>query len=320
MKSSLKDWTECVRSAGDVALFSHVSPDGDTVGATLALRLALLQLGKNVRMICDGQIPDKLAFLPGAEGYERPEAAAGQQIGTAIAVDVSSPEMLGAARPLFESAGRRLVIDHHATNPLYGELNYVRGGESSCCLLAYEAIREMGVPLNPDLATCLLLGMSTDTGHFQYPSTSPETLEAAAALARAGANLSDISRRMYRQQPMRRVRLMRYALATLHYEENEQVGIIVLDRKAYEETGCSFGEADGLVNLALEVEGVRIAFMLSERDEGIKVSLRATEPDTVNDVALRLGGGGHAQAAGCTLHTTLAEAERQVMALIREKL
>ena len=320
MVNHLKTWTEAITKQNSILLISHISPDGDTVGATLSLRLALLSLGKNVRVVCDHSVPEKLLFLPGAEAYEVTEYAGEICADAAVAVDISSPELLGKARRLFESAQTRFVIDHHATNTGYGQINYIRGGESSCCLLAYEAIQALGVPITKDIATCLLLGMSTDTGHFQYSSTSPATLCAAAEMVSLGANISDISRRMYRTQSMKRVQLMRHALSTLHFECGDRVGIIVLDHEAYDKTGCTFGEADGLVNLALEVDGVRMAFMLSEREEGIKVSLRATEPDTVNDIALALGGGGHAQAAGCTLKMSLAEAETTVLSRMREKL
>ena len=107
---------------------------------------------------------------------------------------------------------------------------------------------------------------------------------------------------------------------SLHFECEQQVGAIILTKEAYDVSGCPFGEADGLVNMALELEGVRMAFMLSEREDGIKVSLRATEPDTVNDIAFALGGGGHAQAAGCTLKMSIAEAENAVLTLMRKKL
>ena len=320
MEQTLKIWTDALLQARSLVLFSHVSPDGDTVGATLALRLALLSFGKEVRMLCDCPVPEKLRFLPGSELYETADSAGKIAVETAVAIDVSSPDMLGKTRPLFESAGFKLVIDHHATNPGYGQINYIRAGESSSCLLVYEAIRMMGARITKEMATCLLLGLSTDTGHFQYISTSPATLRAAADLVSLGADISDISRRMYRQQSMRRMQLMRIALASLHYECENRIGIIILDHEAYDKTGCTFGEADGIVNLALEVEGVRMAFMLSEREDGIKVSLRATEPDTVNDIAFALGGGGHAQAAGCTLKMTIPEAENAVLSLMKEKL
>ena len=318
--SSLKDWAAAVRRSRQVALLSHVNPDGDTIGAALALRLALLSMGKDAVVICDDTVPEKMLFLPGSGSYIRPEQAEGMPFDLAIAVDVSTLEMLGTAAEVFQRTVVRLVIDHHATNPFFGDIHYIRGGESSCCLLAYEAIRELGVALSIEMGTCLMLGMSTDTGHFQYTCTTPETLSAAADLLRLGVDISDISRRMYRQESKQRMMLMRCALNNLHFACGGQVGIIVLDREAFASAGCTLQDADGLVNMALEIEGVRMAFLLTERGQAAKASLRAVEPDTVNDIALALGGGGHAQAAGCTLNMPLAEAEQVIIRCMAEKL
>lgn len=319
MTSRLEDWLCPARKAKRLALIAHVSPDGDTVGATLALRLAFLAMGKAVDVICDGTPSPSMDYLPGFDAFIRPEAAQGPY-DTAIAVDVSDRTMMGKSLGVFDSAPVRMVIDHHATNPAYGDVNYIRGGESACCLLAFEAIEGLGVAMTRDMGTCLMTGMSTDTGHFQYPSTSPATLAAAAKLLALGVDISYITRRMYRTQPISRVNLTRIAYQKLRFELDGQVGVIELDRHDFEETGCTFAQADGLVNKALEVEGVRLAVLASERDEGIKMSLRAVEPDTVNDIAVRFGGGGHAQAAGCTIYDTLSGATAQVLAAMAEKL
>ncbi|MBR1408924.1 MAG: DHH family phosphoesterase [Clostridia bacterium] len=317
---SLKHWAGELASGSRFALFCHKSPDGDTVGAALALRLALLALGKEAVVYCADPLPRSLSYLPGAETVQNafPDSEAGYL--TAVAVDVSSPELMGSLQAAYDKCAGHLLIDHHISNPLYGEFNFVRGGESSCCLLVYEVIRELGIPIDAGCATCLLLGMSTDTGHFRYANTSPETLEAAAQLMRCGADISDISRRMYRSQPAAKVELTRLALNSLHFEADHRIGIIVLRKEDYERSGCSYAEADGLVNLALEIEGVRMAFLLSEREGVTKASLRAMEPDTVNDIASALGGGGHAQAAGCTLMMPPEEAERAILTRMKEKL
>lgn len=169
--------------------WAHVSPDGDTLGSTLALRLAFLALGKQVNVICDGDVPDNLKYLPGSETVLRPENVNGADYDTAIAVDVSDRSLLGKSEAVFDAAGFRMVIDHHATNPAYGQANFIRGGESACCLLAYEAILGLGVEMTKDMGTCLLTGMSTDTGHFQYPATSPATLIAAGELLKLGVDI-----------------------------------------------------------------------------------------------------------------------------------
>ena len=138
--------------------------------------------------------------------------------------------------------------------------------------------------------------------HRPFPISGdlPATLIAAGeAASRLGVDISAMTRRLYRTQPMNRVKLTRIAYNKLRFMFDRQVGVIDFDKHDFEETGCTFGQADGLVNKALEVEGVRMAVLASEREDGIKMSLRAVEPDTVNDIA-GTSGGGHAQAAGCT--------------------
>ena len=314
-----EDWLCRARKAKRMALIAHVSPDGDTVGATLALRLAFLSLGKAVDVVCDGDVPRSMQFLPGFDAFLKPDQAQGPY-DTAIAVDVSDRSLLGKSEAVFDSAQVRMVIDHHATNPAYGDVNFIRGGESACCLLAYEVILALGVPMDVPMGTCLMTGLSTDTGHFQYPCTTEAALACAAHLRGLGVDISYITRMMYRTQPMERVKITRIAYDRMRFVLGGQVGVIELTRQDLEETGCTFGQADGLVNRALEVEGVRMAVLASERDEGIKMSLRAVEPDTVNDIAQRFGGGGHAQAAGCTIPAPLDEAVRMVLAAMEEKL
>ena len=314
-----EDWLCKARKATRVALIAHVSPDGDTLGATLALRLAFLSLGKAVDVICDGDVPESMAYLVGADAVLRPESAQGAY-DTAVAVDVSDRKLLGKAESVFDAAAVRLVIDHHATNQGYGDVNFIRAGESACCLLAYEAIEALGVQVTLPMATCLMTGLSTDTGHFQYPSTTPQTLEAAAKLLALGVDISYITRRLYRTESMQKVRLTRIAYQKMRFELQNRVGVIELTAKDFEEAGCSPFETGGLVNLALEVEGVRMALLACERDGAVKCSLRAVEPDTVNDVVARFGGGGHAQAAGLTLHMPMEEAVAAVLAAMEEKL
>lgn len=317
--NELADWLCLARKANKLALIAHISPDGDTVGSTLALRLAFLRMGKAVDVICDGDVSKSMMFLPGADAFIKPDQAA-EDYDTAIAVDVSDKGLMGKAQPVFDKAPVKLVIDHHATNPAYGDANYIRRGECACCLLAYEAIQALGVDITVEMGTCLMLGMSTDTGHFQYPYTSAAAFEAAGKLLAIGVDVSYITRMMYRTQPMEKVNLTRIAYQKLHFELDNQVGVIELTREDFDATGCSVGQADGLVNRALEVEGVRMAVLASEREDGVKISLRAVEPDTVNDIAVQFGGGGHAQAAGCTIHATLDEAVAQILAAMKAKL
>jgi len=319
MKNNLQDWLCQARKAKRLALIAHVSPDGDTVGATLALRLAFLSLGKAVDVICDGMPDRSLSYLPGVDAFKKPEEAEGLY-DVVIAVDVSDHKLLGKSETIFDSAPVKLVIDHHATNPGYGDFNYIRGDECSCCVLAYEAITALGAELTKEIGACLMTGMSTDTGHFMYPYTTPLAFEIAGKLLAIGVDVSFITRRLYRTQAKEAVALARVAYQKLRFELNGQVGVIELTKAEMDAVGADVSQTGGLVNKALEVEGVRMAILATEREGGVKLSLRAVEPDTVNDIAKQFGGGGHAQAAGVTMQTPMHEAVNTILAAMAAKL
>ena len=319
MRLSLEDWLCRACKAKRMALIAHMSPDGDTVGATLALRLAFLSLGKAVDVICDGEIDRSLAFLPGANAFIKPDQTEGLY-DAAIAVDVSDHRLLGQSDIVFDSAAMKMVIDHHATNPAYGEYNYIRGDECSCCVLAYEAIAAMGVEITTEIGTCLMTGMSTDTGHFMYPYTTAKAFEIAGRLRAVGVDISAITRILYRTQSRASVNLTRIAYQKMRFELGGQVGVIELTKQDMEEAGADMSQTGGLVNKALEVEGVRMAILATEREEGVKLSLRAVEPDTVNDIARIYGGGGHAQAAGVTMYMPIGDAVAVILAEMEKKL
>ena len=319
MTAKLEQWLCPVCEAKRIALIAHVSPDGDTVGAVLALRLAFLSMGKDVDVICESPAPASLNFLPGIEAFLTPDAAKGPY-DAAVAVDVSDRRLLGKADVVFDGAARRLVIDHHGTNPGYGEYNYIRGDECACCVLAYEAIEAMGAEVTPEIGTCLMTGMSTDTGHFMYPYTTPLAFEIAGKLRAKGVDVSFITRMLYRTVPMTKMNLTRRAYQKMRFELGGRGGVIELTQEDFAETGATLQQTDGLVNKALEVEGVRMAILATQREDGVKLSLRAVEPDTVSDVAKIFGGGGHAQAAGVSMQMSMDDAVAAVLAEMKKKL
>ena len=319
MMNNLMDWLCQARKAKRMALIAHVSPDGDTVGATLALRLAFLSLGKAVDVICDGEASKSLAYLPGIDAFLKPEQTDGLY-DAAIAVDVSDHKLLGSAAEIFDNAPVKMVIDHHATNPGYGDYNYIRGDECSCCVLAYDVIMALGIDVTQEMGTCLMTGMSTDTGHFMYPYTTPRAFEVAAKLRALGVDVSYITRVLYRTQERSAVNLTRIAYQKMRFELDGQVGVIELTQNDLDEAGATLYQTNGLVNKALEVEGVRMAILATQRGEAVKLSLRAVEPDTVNDIAKQFGGGGHAQAAGVTMQLPMRDAVAALLGAMSAKL
>ena len=303
----------------DIAVFSHRAPDGDAAGSCIALTLALRALGKRAAMFLPGGVPAYLDFLPFSD-----EVIAGAAPPfppkCALAVDVSSPELLGDNLRLFEAAPERAVLDHHESNPLFGQLNVVRPERAATGEMVLELIHVLGVGLTPDMATCLFAAISSDTGHFNYSNTTAEALEAAAECVRAGADIDLITRRIYRTRTFARTKLLGLALAGI--EMTGGVAHARVTNKMFRETGAVRADTERIINYLIEIEGVKAAALFTEQEDGMtRVSLRSVAPYNVaRDVALPLGGGGHERAAGITVPLPLDEAVHKVLKRIEEVL
>ena len=310
---------EAIEKAQRIAVCSHVNPDGDTLGCAAAMRLALEKLGKEVTLFCDGKIPDMLSFLPGAELFRKPEGTEGP-FDLLLAVDVSDEKRLGACESLKAVSAHTAQIDHHPTNPLYMEVNSVDGDAPATAVMIRELLRALKTELTPEIAVCLYTGISTDTGNFAFSATNAECFSIMSELMEQQLPLAELNRILFRERAMPQVKLLGRALNSLQYYENGRIAVMKLTRKDFDDC-CALSEhADTLVNYGLDTVGTRMAMLAREAKDGmIKFSMRAKEPDAINDVAQAFGGGGHPQAAGITMEGPLDEAADKVLqAMIRK--
>lgn len=307
-----------VQAAGSVLLFCHVSPDGDTLGSALALKLRLTAMGKSVRLLVDGEAPSNLAFLPGMDAVRGPDAAV-ESADLALAVDVSCAERLGACAPAFYAAKRTGVVDHHGSNPGFGQINWIDGDAPATAVLVYRLLEAMDGPIAREEAICLYTGLSTDTGNFIYESTSAESFRMMAALMDAGLPLAEYARRLFRVKELPFVRLLGQTLPSLRLICGGKVAGLTLTAEQMRKAGAKPGHTDGLVDYAIDLEGVAMAYFARETEDGrVKVSLRALEPWRVDQVAAHFGGGGHRLASGLTVDMPLSEAAQAVEAALAE--
>ena len=301
------DMLSAIQSAGSVLLFGHVNPDGDTLGSVLALKLRLERMGKRVQAMVDGFVPDYLAFLPGAESVMNAEAVP-QAFDLAIAVDVASSDRLGKCEALFASAQKTAVIDHHGTNPGYAQINMIDEHAPATAILLYRLFGQIELPMTQEEAICLYTALSTDTGNFIYDSTNAESFAMMSGLMEAGLPLADISRVLFRQKELLHVRLLGEVLPSLRVTGNGKIAGLCLTLEQMQRVGANGGHTEGIVNYAIDLEGVGMAYFAREVEPGkVKVSLRALQPFAVDQVAAKFGGGGHRLAAGLTLMLPMAE-------------
>ena len=311
---------EAIRKAQRIAVCSHVNPDGDTLGCAAAMRLALMKLGKEVSLFCDGKVPDMLTFLPGVGEIRIPTGTEGP-FDLMLAVDVSDERRLGACSVLKAVSKHTAQIDHHPTNPIYMEVNSVDGSAPATAVMIREQMKVLDVDLTPEIAVCLYTGISTDTGNFAFASTNAECFTIMSELMEQQLPLAKLNRILFREHAMPQVKLLGRALGSLKYHENGRIAVMKLTRKDFDDCHALSEHADTLVNYGLDTVGTRMAMLAREADGGkIKFSLRAKEPDTINDVAQSFGGGGHPQASGITMDGPLEAAMDKVLDAIIRKL
>ncbi len=320
--SQLEEMLSAVKRADSILLFSHISPDGDTIGSALALKMMLEALGKKVIYVLDGIVPPSLFFLPDIYAIRSPqdptlEIEASKPGTLAIAVDVSCSDRMGACEALFNKAPLTAQVDHHETNPGYAHVNLIDGQAPATAILVNRLREAAQVPLAPEMAVCLYTALATDTGNFVYDSTNSEAFLLMSRLMEAGLPLARYSRLLFRRKEREFVQLLGKTLHSLTLLGNGQVAGLTLTLKDLEAVHATSEHTDGIVDYAIDIAGVQMAYFAKETEDGaIKFSLRALAPHRVDEAAAVFGGGGHQLAAGCTLRMPLDEA----VALVQQAL
>ncbi|MBR2924444.1 MAG: bifunctional oligoribonuclease/PAP phosphatase NrnA [Clostridia bacterium] len=306
-----------VSAADCVLLFAHISPDGDALGSTLALSMLMEQMGKTPVLALDGAVPQQLRFLPGWERFTRPEDVKVTGKTLAISVDVSCPERMGTGYPLYQAADVHMVIDHHATNEGFGEFNWIDGKAPASAVLIYRLYQALEMPISKDAALCLYTALSTDTGNFIYDSVNSECFSIMEGLMNAGLDLSTYSRLLFRTKEKSFVRILAETLPTLRIIADGEIAGLQTTMEQMNRAGADPYHVDGVVDYAIDLEEVKMAYYAHEKPEGgIKFSLRSIAPYRIDEVAAKFGGGGHHQASGCTVNLPMAEAVAQVEAAL----
>ena len=305
------------RAAGRALMLGHVHPDADVLGTLLALGLGLEARGWRVTYGGPHPAPGVLAFLPGVERY-RVLTSLEDRWDVAVLTDCPNPERTEGLIDGARAAVAVVVnIDHHPDNRRYGHVNWVEPSAAATGEMVYRLIRGLGLPLTPAIATNLFTAIHTDTGSFRYSNVTPETFRIASELTEAGADPAAVASALYERRSSESLRWLGDVLARVCVAEDGRLAWLTLPEGLVPE---GFVEAEELVNYPRSIGSVRVACLLRERGAQVKVSLRAKGDVDVSRIAARFGGGGHPNAAGCTLRGPLADAERQVLGAVRDTL
>ena len=312
--ATAREMAESLVACESFAISGHVNPDGDCLGSMLALAHALRALGKraDVLLVEDTPVEYGLRFLPGFEDLVPAVRYAGTPEAF-VYVDVSVRERIGCGVAIADSCAKRFAIDHHANLEDVAEFNFLDPDAASCSILVWEVIRELGVPMTPEIALCAYTGLMTDTGRFQYQNTDARAFVAAAEMVAAGAQPALAGREFYQNRSLASLRLEQRMIASMELLSDGDIAYSVVTLDDFAACEAENADAESLIDTLRSVRGVRVACLLKERNGFVRGSLRAKDDDTdVAAIARLLGGGGHKAAAGFTLTMPLEEAIAQV--------
>jgi phosphoesterase RecJ-like protein len=305
------------------AVVSHVRPDGDAIGSILALGHALEQMGKSVRYLNNDGCPESLAFLPGSEKVEVSSEAKDVDIEVAITLDTAAHARVGeGSLEAMKDAKMIINIDHHISNPGYGDLNYIDSNSPATGQIIYDLLMALDLPISEITRDSIYVAVSTDTGSFQYPGTTQRTYEMAADLVARGLNVGEINQLTYDNQPFRRVELMRSLLNTLDRSDEGRLVWWDLTMATKTELSLIDDDTEGMIDFIRAVRGVVVAVFFEDLDGGkVRVSMRSKDRRiNASDICGAFGGGGHALAAGIRMAGPIREAREKVLTEIRSAL
>lgn len=313
---TLDNILEEIKKANSIVIVTHESPDGDAIGSSLAMELALRSIGKKSDIIIP-EYPRTFNFLPNAKNVK--DKSDLKKYDLAISLDCTDLRRING-KEYFEEAKRTIVIDHHGTNSMYGDINFVNPVAPACCEILVGMFTYFNIDINQEIGTCILTGIITDTGGFKYQSVTAETFEFTAELLRKGVNVSEIYQTALETRTMANFQLLKKTLNRMEILEDGKVTFTYITNQDETEVNAEPGDHEGLVEIGRDIEGVEISILLRQKDneDKYKVSMRSGNYVNVSDICYIFGGGGHPKAAGCLIQGTVEQIKEKLLREIRK--
>ena len=303
---------DAINNANKIAIFTHISTDGDAIGSSLSMYLILKEMKKEVDVITD-EYSRCFKFLPGLENIKK---ETNENYDLAIALDCATKPRLYDPNNTFDNTITTINIDHHASNTYFAKYNYVEGNSPAACKTLIKFFKRLGITITKEIGTCLMAGIITDTGGFRYNTVDDETFEFAAQMLDLGVNISDIYYRTFDVKTKPQFMLSSIATSRLNFYSKDRIAVTYVTQDDFKDVDASVGDHEGIVNIGRNIEGVEVSIFLREVEPSFyRVSLRSNDIVDVSEVASKFDGGGHTKAAGCDIHYDL---ETSIKKLVRE--
>lgn len=310
---SVKEAAAFLMGCDGYLIYTHASPDGDTIGSAVALALGLRKLGKSAHVFSVDGIPEKLSFIKNDGLFIQNEPEGGNGY-TLLSVDVAGPKMLGRAKNTFFA----LSVDHHKVNTVECERLLVMSDRIACGEIIFKLLDELNAELDYDIAVALYAAISSDSGGFRYDATKPETHIMAARCLEAGIDFAEINRRLFESKTLSQVALTKTAYKNLELLRGGKFAIVAIRPEEAQECGATETDFDCINSIPREIAGVLASAVIRKKPDGIKVSLRSNADIDVAEIAKTQNGGGHYHAAGFTHSGSFDEALETVRTIFAE--
>ncbi len=290
---------EIINKHDKFLVITHVNPDGDAIGSLLGMYLALREMGKTAAPVLGTKFPALFEFLPGKDDVLIGLESINFDPTYIISLDVAAENRISPQVDALRETATLINVDHHPTNPGYGNINHIQRHANSTTQLVYEILEKAGHPLSIDVGKCLYTGLITDTGCFKFAGVTSKTFELAAKLLEPGVDNYEITRYLFEEFAVSRLALEKLMLERLEILLDGKLVLSHLDLEDFEEIGADLSEGENLVNRLRETRGVEVGGLITKLSDNLcKVSLRSKGLIDVSAIASELGGGGHRRAAG----------------------
>jgi len=319
----MKQIIQQLKKSKNVFIASHKNPDGDAIGALIAMGLALEAIQKNVTCYNEGPVPAAYRFLPAVNrivSYSNFK----RDYDTAIILDCGNIKRIGKATSLVKTLSVIINIDHHTTNTNFGHFNFIDVDACASVEIVYKIIKRLNIPISCAMAKAIYTGIFTDTGSFRFSNTNLDAFKICEEMIGLGVDPYTISKNVYENYSVKRVKLLNLALDTFELFYDGMLSMMILTKEMITQTNTKPEDMEGFINYIKGIKDVRVAILIQEKQNGrgklkdkslYHVSLRSDDTVDVAAIAKVFGGGGHSRAAGFSAETKLKDLKASIFNL-----
>lgn len=290
---------EKINKAQSIAILPHFNEDPDALGSCFAFAEMTRNLGKEAVVYVSGEVENRIGFIGNNYKIYNSEIVPNHDL--CVCLDCGDIDRLGERKKLFSQIPLTINIDHHYSNTMFADLNFVDGGSSSTGEILYNLFEKMGISITQEIARLLYIAICSDTGNFRYSNVSPQTMYIAGNLLKYGFDNAEISRKLFECETIEALKLKGEVLQSIESYYDGKLQIVILTDDIRKKYNISDTDVPNLVDIPRKIDGTEVAVCIKEQTNGIRINFRSTKNADVSEVAAKFGGGGHKKAAGCTI-------------------